>query len=474
MTRAVVLGGGFAGLLTAVALRDHVDEVITIERDWYSETPDPRKGVPQSKHCHLMVEGCVSAMENLLPGCIDELLSCGAKRINLTADTLIRSQMGWFKRFELGAFVISCSRALLDHVLRRKAAVKVWQGATVVRLLGGRTHVTGVLIRKSDGTTEPVTADLVVDAMGRRSNAIQWLSGLGVSAIRQSVSDSGLASSSRHYWVPAGLSGKMPAIILQPQCSTIDPGRGATLYPIENNKFVVTLTGPKSSAPPVSDAGFLDYAQSLGHGIIADLLFASVPVEPVRAYRNLTNRRRYLEHCKLPRGFLAIGDALVAVEPRNSHGMASAALGACRLQHEIAQSGLDTDLQAGVAEAAETAWQMATDPTARLGLSLAGTGEPLCSLEGRILERIEAATPLSPSLAKSFFGAQMLTAQDPSRSMLGELQTAMKVVETPLSAEEAIEQYPALATWRGQLTEVTATVEADGQARGTEAFLTAK
>lgn len=474
MTRAVVLGGGFAGLLAAVALREHVDEVIAIESDRYPDAPARRKGVPQSSHSHLLVEGCALAVEELLPGCIDALLSRGARRIALTEQALIQSQMGWFSRFQLGVFVISCGRGLLDHVLRQKAGVPVWQGVTAERLIGDRARVTGVLVRRQDSTNEVIAADVVVDATGRRSNALKWLTELGQEIVRQEVADSGLASSSRHYEIPPDLVDELPAIILQPQIGASDPGRGATVFPIENNRFILTLTGPKASPPPVGEAGFREYAQSLGHGIVAELMAASVPVEPVRAYRNLTSRRRYLEQAILPRGFLAIGDALVAVQPGNSHGMANAALGARRLQQDISRFGLDTDLQTGVAEAAETGWQMATEPYARQGSSTKGTGRALTPLEQRIAERIEAATPRSPELAKDFFRAHMLIPQGPTRGMSDRLQVAMKAAEAPLGADEAIKQYPALEKWWCQRASRPAAQVTDDSRRHPEPRLLAK
>lgn len=43
MTRAVVLGGGMAGMLSAAVLARHVDEVVVLESDAYPAAPGPRK-----------------------------------------------------------------------------------------------------------------------------------------------------------------------------------------------------------------------------------------------------------------------------------------------------------------------------------------------------------------------------------------------------------------------------------------------
>lgn len=446
MTRAVVLGGGFAGLLASVALRDHFDEVITLESDWYPDAPVQRRGVPQSSHAHLMVEGCAWAVEELLPGFIDALLSYGAQRVSLTEQALIQSQMGWFRRFQLGAFVISCGRSLLDYVLREVSSVAVLQGTRAEGLTGDRTRVTGVLIRRHDNAREAIAADLVVDAMGRQSNAIQWLARLNQRTVREEVVDSGLASSSRLYEIPKELIGDLPAIIIQPQIGEFASERGGTVFPVENHRFIATLIGPKASPPPAHETDFLDYAKSVGHTLVGELMAASIPVEPVRAYRNLTSRRRYLELATLPCGFLAVGDALVAVAPSNSHGMANAALGVCRLQQDLSRSGIHVDLQAGVAEAAETGWQMATERHVRRVASARFDLPTKTSLEDSIAERIKAATPRSSKLASEFFRAHMLIPQIPMTNISDRLNAAMEV-GAPLSAEEAIKQFPVLSKW---------------------------
>jgi hypothetical protein len=263
--------------------------------------------------------------------------------------------------------------------------------------------------------------------------------------------DSGLASSSRHYEIPKSLVGVLPAIMLQPQPGTSYTGRGATVLPIENDRFIATVTGPKACPPPVSESGFLDYAQSVGHRIVADLLSASVPLEPVRAYRNLSNRRRYLEDVALPCGFLTIGDALVAVEPTNSHGMANAALGACRLWQDAARSGLSSKLQKGVAEAAETGWQIATNLGSHNERGSRGAHLDPTPLEHRLSELMASAMLRSPELARDFFNTHMLTVQHTTNDLVGNLQAAMKLGLAPLTADEAVGQYSALAEWWLQL-----------------------
>ena len=66
--RAVILGGSVAGLCAAGAVAPHFDEVIVLERDSLPIDAQHRRGVPQSKHPHFMLNSGRRAIEGLFPG----------------------------------------------------------------------------------------------------------------------------------------------------------------------------------------------------------------------------------------------------------------------------------------------------------------------------------------------------------------------------------------------------------------------
>ncbi|MGA5120479.1 pyridine nucleotide-disulfide oxidoreductase, partial [Streptomyces pseudogriseolus] len=63
----VVIGASATGLFAAAALVDFAD-VTVIERDRLPDRPQPRRGVPQARHAHLVWSGGVKAFDDLLPG----------------------------------------------------------------------------------------------------------------------------------------------------------------------------------------------------------------------------------------------------------------------------------------------------------------------------------------------------------------------------------------------------------------------
>ena len=79
MAQALVLGGSMAGLLTARTLSDFYDTVTVVERDELKEVSVDRRGVPQGRHIHGLLLRGAHALEDLLPGILDELVDGGAR-----------------------------------------------------------------------------------------------------------------------------------------------------------------------------------------------------------------------------------------------------------------------------------------------------------------------------------------------------------------------------------------------------------
>ncbi|MGY1584630.1 pyridine nucleotide-disulfide oxidoreductase, partial [Streptomyces sp. MN13] len=57
---ALVIGASAAGLFAAAALSEFANVVI-IERDRLPKGPEPRRGVPQARHAHMVWSGGVLA-----------------------------------------------------------------------------------------------------------------------------------------------------------------------------------------------------------------------------------------------------------------------------------------------------------------------------------------------------------------------------------------------------------------------------
>src|SRR5262245_16127335 len=83
---AVVIGGGIAGLLAARVLVSHFEQVTVLERDALEDAPDPRKGTPQARHVHGLLDRGRSILEQLFPGILDELIAGGSTCMDTSRD----------------------------------------------------------------------------------------------------------------------------------------------------------------------------------------------------------------------------------------------------------------------------------------------------------------------------------------------------------------------------------------------------
>lgn len=389
---AVVLGGSLAGLLTARVLADHFEKVTLVERDAYTDTCETRRGIPQANHVHgLLVRGR-QILEELFPGLQDEMIAAGAPVVDIANEIAWFTRAGWGIRFPSDLKVLAFTRPLLDlHVRRRLAGnanVEILDNTDVLGLLPDSTpnQLAGVLIcpKSSDAdrrVAKTLQADLVVDATGRASRAPRWLSDLGYDAPEEIVIDANLGYSSRLYRIPDNFDGDWQCAFVQ----SAPPARkrGAILFRVEGNRWLVTLTGGGGDHPPSDEQGFLDFVRSLPVSTIYDAIRAAEPLTPIKTHRATQNRLRRYERAKvLPENFLVLGDAVCAFNPVYGQGMTSASLGVLTLQqcldeqqrkHSGSLHGLSRRFQNRLAKVIAAPWMMATGEDFRYRETVGGS-----------------------------------------------------------------------------------------------------
>lgn len=371
---AVVLGAGAAGTLAAAALARHVEHVTLVERDELPDGPRPRRGVPQAHHAHLLMAGGARHIESLLPGTLDRLVASGAHRIGAPNDLVSCTAQGWTRRSPEIQFIMACTRPLLDWTLRQALLdderISVRTGVSVDGLDGHLGRVAAVRLHEpSTGEIHRLEADLVVDATGRGSAAERWLAELGVPAVPAETVDTGLAYATRLFRAPAGTEKGFPIVNVLAGLDGPHPGRGGVLLPVEDGRWMVTLSGMRDQAPPGDGAGFVEFARRLRHPVLAELIACARPDGPVRTTRSTANRRRRYDRLSAwPAGFVVTGDALASFNPVYGHGLSVAAKSAVTLRAALDRRGAGVwatakgtrRLQRALAAAGADAWLLAT------------------------------------------------------------------------------------------------------------------
>ncbi|MCI0383125.1 NAD(P)/FAD-dependent oxidoreductase [Streptomyces sp. CNQ085] len=367
---AIVLGGSLAGMLAARALADFA-AVTVVERDTLPEGPSPRRGLPQAQHTHVLWSGGARAVEELLPGTSGLLRGCGAHYVPVPTDMVVLSPRGWFRRWEESHHTLLCSRDLLDWTVRRQVLghdrVALLDRTTADGLLGDADAVTGVRVRRADGSEDRLAADLVVDATGRASRASSWLRDLGLPAPAERRIDPGLVYASRVFRAPAAVRarGCFPTVIVQADPRRA-PGQGALLIMVEDGRWLATLSGTRGGEPAGDGGAFMDFAlEAPRHPIVGRLIADAEPLTGVTRTRSTANYRRYYERMRRwPEGFAVLGDALAAYNPSYGHGMSTAAQSAVALRNAVGRRGWGTPdlarhVQRAVAGPVDAAWILA-------------------------------------------------------------------------------------------------------------------
>ncbi|MFE9769520.1 FAD-dependent monooxygenase [Streptomyces sp. NPDC005808] len=369
--RAVVLGGGLAGTLTASMLARYVDDVTVVDRDEYPQTPEPRKGVPQARHCHILWSGGARIMEALLPGTTDRLTAAGAHRIGIPNGLVSYTPFGWQHRFPETQFTLACSRALLDWTVRaqalRNSRISFLERTEVLAPVGTAQRVTGIRVRdRYSGEERLLEADVVVDTTGRGSSTKRWLDGLGIAAPQEETVDTGMVYATRVFRAPQTATGTFPLVSILADSRTGTLGRNAVLMPIEDDRWIVTLSGTRGGEPPADEAAFMAYArEGVRHPLIGDLIADLEPLTGVQRSHSTVNRRLHYDRLAAwPEGLVVLGDAATAFNPVYGHGMSAAARSVAAFEKQIQlrdlNPGLGRAAQRAIAQAVDDAWMLAT------------------------------------------------------------------------------------------------------------------
>jgi 2-polyprenyl-6-methoxyphenol hydroxylase-like FAD-dependent oxidoreductase len=135
---AVVLGGSMAGLCAAGALAPHFDEVLVLERDELPADAEHRRGVPQSKHPHFLLNSGRRAISDLFPGFEEDLIAAGGLHLVASMDTAYLEGPGWAPRKQGTMTMVYSSRILIERVLRDKVRlvsnISIREGVSVTGL----------------------------------------------------------------------------------------------------------------------------------------------------------------------------------------------------------------------------------------------------------------------------------------------------------------------------------------------------
>ena len=350
----LVIGGGIAGLSTALALAPTGREITILERDAPPPEGDPdeafrtwnRRGVGQQRQSHAFLARLRNLIKDHHPALLQQLLDAGCRQITF-ADMLPEAMRADYEAQpgDEEMVILTSRRTTLELVMRRY--VDTLAGVTVVpqAVVQGLTLVTGpegqikVLgaheaPKAGEGSGRSWTADVTIDAAGRTSQAPEQLREAGA-AMREESEDCGILYFTRHYRLLPGLD--------EPSREGA-PGTGDLgfikfgVFPGDNGCFSITLAVPEVESvmrTAVMHPETFDAICALLPGIARwTTPERAEPISKVFGMGDLRSRWREFvaPDQRATLGFFAVGDSFIRTNPLFGRGCSFAAIEAFLLR----------------------------------------------------------------------------------------------------------------------------------------------
>jgi len=326
------------------------------------------------------------------------------------------------RQADTGLTALSASRPLIEGAIRDRVRslpnVEILDGYDIVGLCATPRgdRITGARVTSNSGDGSRVLpADLVVDASGRGSHVIRWLTDLGYAAPEQDRVVIDLTYSSRIVEAPAHVFGDDIVVV-----TARYPGqhRGGVMQRMESGRALITLTGVLGERPPTDPHAFTAYARTLATPDIYDAVRSARPLSDAVRFRIPSYvRNRFERLANLPSGLLVIGDAMCAFNPVYGQGMSVAAASAAVLRDELREfDGPDQHRYfRAVSTILDSPWGIAVGAD----LAVAGVTGPVLPkspLTAEYLSQLQLAATEDVALATAFIRVTALV--DPPPALL--------------------------------------------------------
>ncbi len=189
------------------------------------------------------------------------------------------------------------------------------------------------------------------------------------------------------------------------------------LFPIEGDRWMVTVQGVGDDHPPTDAAGFDRFAAGLRSPAIHDAIRDAEPLTRPVAFANTANRRRHYDRARRwPERLIAVGDSACAFNPVYGQGMSVAAKTAVALDEALTRhrsthrtlDGFAKPMQRLVAKQGDPAWMIATGDDLRMPTTTGGKRNVATSVQHRYLDRVMAAATADETVLAAMLQAFFL------------------------------------------------------------------
>jgi 2-polyprenyl-6-methoxyphenol hydroxylase-like FAD-dependent oxidoreductase len=359
MTRtAIVIGGGIAGMCAAKVLGEHYERVVLLERDEYPDGVSARRGVPQGKMFHTLLERGRREIEDIFPGFHKLLDERKMPKVAFGFNCALMTPRGWGRNLPVPVQrSLFCTRTLVESTMRdlflEDPHLELITQATVNGLLvderAERKSIVGASYkRRGEERAQLLQADLVVDASGAGSKAAQWLRDAGLEPPDEHELDplltyggqlcrmkEGVRFPKNWWWTHGAFIQRVPP----------HDNVAAHLIRQENDLWLLTLVAGDGHEIPKDEQGIRDFLRRMRSPLIYDMLPYFEPLDEMTSFRLPKNRWKFYENWDhSPDGFIAMAAATCVFNPNMGQGMSVAAADAGILKRCLSKTTSPSEL----------------------------------------------------------------------------------------------------------------------------------
>lgn len=345
----LVLGGGICGLATAMLLardghsvrvveRDPEEPPATVEDAWRSWD---RRGVAQFRQTHNLHPRVRALLETELPDLREGLVRHGAYRMNMISGLppmiTDRDPRPGDDRFLTDTARRSTAEFTFADAAREEPRVSIERGGKVTGVLTGPSVVDGVphVVGATTAEGREIRADLVVDAMGRRSRIGSWLAAVGGRPPYEEAEDCGFT----YYTVYFAGS---PPPLLGPVVTEFGTISFITL-PADNGVWAITVWCASGDRPLKALRDLEAFRRVVALSPVQAPWLDGRAITDVLAMSGTVDRyRRFVVDGRpVATGLVAVADAWACTNPSAGRGIALGLAHAVRLRDAVRESGGD-------------------------------------------------------------------------------------------------------------------------------------
>ncbi len=465
MSRIIVLGGGIVGLSTAMMLQRQGHDVTVFERDRDPLPGSPaeawsawgRRGVAQFRQPHYLHAGGHHILDAHLPDVSEALLRAGGLTFDMLAlmppsitDRAPREGDERFVTVTGRRPTIECAVAsVADEVL------SVRRGVSITGLLTGRSAVKGIPhiagVRTMDG--EEVSADLVIDAMGRGSKLPDYLEAIGARRPIEEAEESGFLYYSRFFRSRNGAVPRSWGLLFAPFHSF-----SLLTLPADSHTWSVTVF-IFSGDEALKELRHLEsWTALVGACPLHAHWLDGEPITDVLPMGGITDRyRRFIvDGAPVATGIVSVGDAWACTNPVGGRGMTMGLMHAAGTAGVVRQH-LDDPLALVLAHDAMTETRLKPWYLSTVQLDRTRSAQIKASIEGRPAPR--PADPLAALQVAMMYDADLFRAALEIISLLTspqELMARSGLVNRIMEAARTHKAVPLPGPSRGEVLRILA------------------